>query len=528
MTIHSFDVQPSVGAFDRDTGVPSLTSLQSTVTDQSVNLPVVPNLESIQSSRLAAVQPETNFEFTFPLQPASQNEIPLLPSGQGTQFNGVDINLAGRRHPLGLMPDVPFTVQRGANGVTSMPGYREAYGRIHYGIDFSYGAEGSSPIVASLGGTVAYAGFNSGGFGYMVAIRLPDGTYDIYAHLHTTPNVRTGQQVSRGQVLGLMGNSGWSDGAHLHFERRGPGATWADGERLWDNAGEVASAFASPVNTASIDPHAVLDAVYRGQLRPLQRGDGGSGSIAGKVALASFDAFGWLAQRDPQTFGSLAVSQEQRVPQFNEDLVERISRYQSIRGLPQTGALDPITYAALRAEYQRLGHSSIAAYPDTPSAILARVNSAGSVALSPADSVQPSPTAPGVATIDLNNAPLAAADYLAAYEGVLGWNRGALTAESDLQALRSGRQIFQYMTSQLLTRPEYQDIAQRFPSLRAVNFSENRSPFFGFYDVQATQALTELLLRERVINFANSRALTPQHATGFLELLNKLETPQRQ
>lgn len=527
MTTYSFDAQPSAGVVGRETVANPLHGLQSTPANQSVALPQVPDLEYIQSNRVAAVIPENNFEFTIPSQPAQPNQIPSLPIGQGTQFNGVDINLAGRRHPLGLMPDVPFVVQRGANGVTSTPGYRESYGRTHYGIDFSYGGEGSSPIVASLGGTVAYAGWNDGGFGYMVAIRLPDGSYDIYAHLHTTPDVRTGQQVSRGQLLGLMGDTGWSDGAHLHFERRGPGATWAAGQRLWDNAADVASIFSSPVNTASIDPHAVLDAIYRGQLRPLQRGDGGSGSIAGRVALASFDAFGWLAQRDPQTFGSLAVAPEQRVEQFNSDLVDRISRYQSIRGLPQTGALDPITYATLRADYQRLGHSSIAAYPDTPPAIIARVNSSSSVALSPVNSIQPSSSAPGVATIDLNSAPLAAADYLASYRGVLGWDRAALSEESDLQALRSGREILQYTTSQLLTRPEYQDIAQRFPSLRGINFYANRSPFFGFYDIQATQALTEILLRERVINFANSRALTPQHATGFLQLLNKLTEQQR-
>jgi len=52
--------------------------------------------------------------------------------------------------------------------------------------------------------------------------------YHLYAHLLEPPTLEIGQAVECGQVIGRVGNSGWSGNAHLHFEARPgpPGVTF--------------------------------------------------------------------------------------------------------------------------------------------------------------------------------------------------------------------------------------------------------------------------------------------------------------
>ena len=85
--------------------------------------------------------------------------------------------------------------------------------RFHYGIDLA--ARMGTPIVASRSGTVKTAAYDSAG-GYYVAIDHHDGFVSKYLHM-TYYIVSPGQSVSAGQVIGYVGNSGASKGAHLHF-----------------------------------------------------------------------------------------------------------------------------------------------------------------------------------------------------------------------------------------------------------------------------------------------------------------------
>ena len=83
----------------------------------------------------------------------------------------------------------------------------------HTGVDLA-AASGTS-IYASKSGTVTTATYDSV-WGYYVTINHGDGTSTLYGHM-TRFTVSAGQSVSQGQVIGYVGSTGWSTGAHLHF-----------------------------------------------------------------------------------------------------------------------------------------------------------------------------------------------------------------------------------------------------------------------------------------------------------------------
>ena len=89
-------------------------------------------------------------------------------------------------------------------------------GRMHSGQDLA-GAR-NTPILAAADGTVSFAGRQSG-YGKVVKIRHSFGYETVYAHLNSF-NVKSGDSISRGDVLGGMGNTGRSTGTHLHYEIR--------------------------------------------------------------------------------------------------------------------------------------------------------------------------------------------------------------------------------------------------------------------------------------------------------------------
>lgn len=101
----------------------------------------------------------------------------------------------------------------------------------HYGIDI-VGENGKynvcDYIVAHSDGIVVQARSNyatndksGGSYGNYVLIRHTNGYYTLYAHMkYNSVQVKVGQKVKRGQVIGYMGNTGYAFGAHLHFEVR--------------------------------------------------------------------------------------------------------------------------------------------------------------------------------------------------------------------------------------------------------------------------------------------------------------------
>jgi len=87
---------------------------------------------------------------------------------------------------------------------------------LHRGLDIAVGYSGS-PIVSTASGKVIKVEYDPKGFGNYILIRHKYGFSTQYAHLQSI-NVKKGQEVQRGQVVGLLGNTGLSTGPHLHYE----------------------------------------------------------------------------------------------------------------------------------------------------------------------------------------------------------------------------------------------------------------------------------------------------------------------
>ncbi len=85
--------------------------------------------------------------------------------------------------------------------------------RPHFGVDF--GAKRGTPIKAVNDGKVIYAGWMRG-YGKVTKIRHGGGFVSLYAH-QSKIQVRLGQKVKRGQIIGRVGSTGRSTGPHLHL-----------------------------------------------------------------------------------------------------------------------------------------------------------------------------------------------------------------------------------------------------------------------------------------------------------------------
>jgi murein DD-endopeptidase MepM/ murein hydrolase activator NlpD len=113
-------------------------------------------------------------------------------------------------------PSDPVRFLRPVAGPTS-DGFGWVAGRMHTGIDFPVPA--GTAVNAAGRGVVAFAGWNSGGYGYLVVVTHRLGFETWYAHLSSIAS-SPGQAVAGGSRLGYVGSTGRSTGPHLHFEAR--------------------------------------------------------------------------------------------------------------------------------------------------------------------------------------------------------------------------------------------------------------------------------------------------------------------
>ena len=131
-----------------------------------------------------------------------QQNVTLPPTGSGYQWPlpssclTLTSAFGYRMHPIDLVP------------------------HSHTGIDVA--AAGGTPIYAAKGGQVIMSVYGTGvnwSYGNFVVIDHGDGTTTLYAHMSSRA-VSEGQLVSQGQTIGYVGNTGNSQGNHLHFEVR--------------------------------------------------------------------------------------------------------------------------------------------------------------------------------------------------------------------------------------------------------------------------------------------------------------------
>lgn len=87
---------------------------------------------------------------------------------------------------------------------------------LHKGLDIGYGM--GAPIMSTANGKVVLSTYNND-FGNHLVIQHKYGFDTKYAHMQHV-YVKEGQEVKQGDVIGTMGNSGLSDGPHLHYEVR--------------------------------------------------------------------------------------------------------------------------------------------------------------------------------------------------------------------------------------------------------------------------------------------------------------------
>ncbi len=89
----------------------------------------------------------------------------------------------------------------------------------HKGIDFA--AATGTPIRAAGDGVVDFAGMDKGGYGNLVVLKHWANYSTAYAHMSGfASGLKKGQKVAQGDVIGYVGSTGWSTGAHLHYEFR--------------------------------------------------------------------------------------------------------------------------------------------------------------------------------------------------------------------------------------------------------------------------------------------------------------------
>ena len=90
----------------------------------------------------------------------------------------------------------------------------------HLGVDFA--APTGTPVRSVSDGVVSFAGWQRG-YGNVIEIQHRQNKSTLYAHLHRI-DVRKGQRVEQGQLIGQVGSTGASTGPHLHFEFKVAGA----------------------------------------------------------------------------------------------------------------------------------------------------------------------------------------------------------------------------------------------------------------------------------------------------------------
>jgi murein DD-endopeptidase MepM/ murein hydrolase activator NlpD len=138
---------------------------------------------------------------------------------QSTSYDEI-INLAkNKEEMLACIPAIQPISNRDLKRTASGWGYRihpiYKIRKFHYGMDFT--APTGTEVYATGDGVIEFMESSKRGYGNKIVLNHGYGYKTLYAHLNQF-NVKVGQKVKRGDVIGYVGNTGLSTAPHLHYE----------------------------------------------------------------------------------------------------------------------------------------------------------------------------------------------------------------------------------------------------------------------------------------------------------------------
>lgn len=140
-------------------------------------------------------------------------------ANQEGSYKEIEKMIKNKEKLLASTPAIQPLSNRDLNRLSSGFGYRidPVYKTVkfHPGLDFS--APQGTPIYATAEGVVQTAGNLGNGYGNHVVIQHGYSYSTLYGHMSRI-KAKRGQRVKRGEVIGYVGNTGKSTGAHLHYE----------------------------------------------------------------------------------------------------------------------------------------------------------------------------------------------------------------------------------------------------------------------------------------------------------------------
>lgn len=183
---------------------PIHSSIREAGTGGSYNYDKLHDMENVEIIQQTAQQVEKIFKKSY-VQSKSYDEIIDLAKNKEKMLSSIPA----------IMPIANKDLKRTASGW----GYRihpiYKIRKFHYGMDFT--APKGTEIYATGDGVVEIVQSSKRGYGNQVVLNHGFGYKTRYAHMSAF-NVRPGQKVKRGDVIGFVGNTGTSTADHLHYE----------------------------------------------------------------------------------------------------------------------------------------------------------------------------------------------------------------------------------------------------------------------------------------------------------------------
>lgn len=138
---------------------------------------------------------------------------------QSESYDEIVGNINNKQDMLASIPAIQPVANVDLTRIASGFGMRidPVYGtpRFHAGMDFT--APTGTEIYATGDGVAEVVNYSTGGYGNQIIINHGYGYKSLYGHMSAF-NIKQGQEVKRGEVIGYIGNTGKSVGPHLHYE----------------------------------------------------------------------------------------------------------------------------------------------------------------------------------------------------------------------------------------------------------------------------------------------------------------------